>query len=159
MIVKDSQNDMTRTWQIMKEITGTSKVNSNRFPKSINVDGKSIKENNHIAGEFNKYLTNVEPNLATKSQNTSKTLEDFLFSIQKNMEYRDLIFEKFGKAFKSVKFNKVAGYDDIDSNVIIKVYDEISYSLFMIFRSSFNEGIFQEQLKVGKASRILKWQH
>ena len=26
---------MTRTWQTMKEITGKSKVNSNRFPKSI----------------------------------------------------------------------------------------------------------------------------
>ena len=32
--------------------------------------------------------------------------------------------------------------DDIDSNVIIKVYDEISYPIFMIFHSSFNESIF-----------------
>ena len=40
---KDCQNDMTRTWQIMKEITGKSKVNSNRFLKSINIKGKSIK--------------------------------------------------------------------------------------------------------------------
>ena len=55
----------------------------------------------------------------------------FLFPVQKNMEYRDLTFEKFGKAFKSLKRNKAAGHDDIDSNVMIKVYDEISYPLFM----------------------------
>ena len=32
-IFKDCQNDMTRTWQIMKEITGKRKLNSNRFPR------------------------------------------------------------------------------------------------------------------------------
>ena len=29
-ILKNYQNDMTGTWQIMKEITGKSKVNSNK---------------------------------------------------------------------------------------------------------------------------------
>ena len=48
------------------------------------------------------------------------------------------------------------GHDDIDSNVIIKVYDEIRYPLFVIFDSSFNKGIFPEQLKVAKVSPILK---
>ena len=64
--------------------------------------------------------------------------------------------KNFEKAFKSVKHNKAARHDNIDSNVIIKVYDEISYPLFMIFHSSFNEGIFPEQLKVAKVSPIFK---
>ena len=81
--------------QFLSEITGKRKVNSNKFPKSINVNGKSIKKNSRIAEEFNKYFTNVGPNLASKIQNTSKTFEDFLFPVQKNMQYRDLIFEEF----------------------------------------------------------------
>ena len=48
------------------------------------------------------------------------------------------------------------GHNDIDSNVIIKVYDEISYPLFMIFHSSFNDYIFAEQLKFAKVSLIFK---
>ena len=127
-----------------------NQVNSNRFLKSINVNGKSIKKKIRIAEEFNKYFTNVGPNLASKIQNTSKTFEDFLFPVQKNMEYKDLTFEEFEKTFKPVKHNKAAGHDNINSNVITKVYDKISYSLFMIFHSSFNEGIFPEQLKVAK---------
>ena len=115
----------------MKETMGKCKVNSNRFPKSINVNGKSIKKNSRIAEEFNKYFTNVGPNLASKIQNTSKTFEDFLFPVQKNMEYKDLTFEEFEKAFNSVKHNKAAGHDDINGNVIIKVHDEISYPLFI----------------------------
>ena len=51
-------------------------------------------------------------------QNTSKTY--FLCPIEKNMEYRDLTFEKFEKAFKLVKRKKAAGHNNIDSNVIIK---------------------------------------
>ena len=69
---------------------------------------------------------------------------------------RTLLLRTLQKAFKSVKHNKAAGHDDTDSNVIIKVYDEISYPLFMIFYSSFNEGIFLEQLKVAKVSPFFK---
>ena len=72
------------------------------------------------------------------------------------MEYKDLTFEKYEKHFKSVKHNKAAGHDDTDSNVIIKVYDEISYPLFMIFHSSFNEGIFPDKLKVAKFSPVFE---
>ena len=73
------------------------------------------------------------------------------------MEHEGLTFEEFEKTFQSVKHNKTAGHNDIDSNVIIKVYDEISYPLFMIFHSSFNEFIFPEQLKVVKFSPIFKF--
>ena len=88
---------MTRTWQIMKEITGKCKVNSNRFPKSINVNGKSIKKNNLIAEEFNKYFTNVGPNLASKIQNTSKTFDNFLFPVQESMEHKDFTLKNLKK--------------------------------------------------------------
>ena len=62
------------------------------------------------------------------------------------MECRCLIFEKFEKAFKSVKRYKSSGHGNI----------EISYPLFMIFHSSFNERIFPEQLKVANVYPIFK---
>ena len=55
-----------------------------------------------------------------------------------------------------MKRNKAAGHDDINSNVIIKVYDKISYPLCMIFHSSFNKDIFPELLKVAKVYPIFK---
>ena len=44
-------------WQIMKEITGKYKCNSNRFLKLINVNGKAVKKISYIAEEFNKCRT------------------------------------------------------------------------------------------------------
>ena len=66
------------------------------------ITGKSIKKNSRTAEEFNQYFTNVGPNLVNKIQNTSKTFEDFLFPVQKNMEYKDLTFEEFEKAFDDI---------------------------------------------------------
>ena len=81
-LLTDCQNGMKRRSQIMKEITREMKLNSNRFSKSINVNGNAIKMNSHITEEFIKQLTNVRPNLASKVQNTSKNLEIF-YSPQK----------------------------------------------------------------------------
>ena len=133
----------------MKEITGKSKLSSNIFPKSINVHGRTMKKNSHIAEEVNTY------GQQDTKRNTSNTFEDFLIPREKNTEYKDLTFEEFEK--DSVKRNKAAGHVDFDSNVTIKVYDEISYPLFFIFHSYFSEGIFLEQLKVAKVSR--SYQH
>lgn len=54
------------------------------------------------------------------------------------------------------KSNRAAIYNDIDSNLIIKVYNEISYPSFLIFCSWLSESIFPEQLKVTKVFPILK---
>ena len=43
------------------------------------------------------------------------------------MKYSFLTFEEFEKAFKSIKRNKTARHDDIDRNIVSKVYDEISF--------------------------------
>ena len=155
-LLKDCQNFMKRTWQMMKEIIRKSKLISNWFSKSINFNGKAIKKNSHIPEELDKYFTNVGANVDSKIQKAFKTFEDFQFPVGRNVEYRDLAFEEFEKAFKSVKRNEAAGHTAIDSYVIIKGYDESSYPLFMIFHSSFDERISPEQLKVSKLSPIFK---
>ena len=106
-----------------------------------------IKKNSRIAEEINKDFINVGQNLAERMQKTFKIFEDFLFTVQKNIEYRNLTFEELEKLFKSVKINKAAGHDDIDSNIINKVYDEISYPLSMICHSSFYGGMFPKLQK------------
>ena len=120
------------------------------------VNGKAIKKNSHMAKKFNKYFTNVGPNLTSKIENTSKTFENFIFPIKKNMEYGDLAFKEFEKTLESVKHNKAAERDDIDSNVIIRIYDEISDPFFMIFHRSLSQGIFPKQRKVSNVSLTLK---
>ena len=99
-LLKDCQNFMKRTWQMMKEIIRKSKLISNWFSKSINFNGNAIKKNSHIPEELDKYFTNVGANVDSKIQKAFKTFEDFQFPVGRNIEYRDLAFEEFEKAFK-----------------------------------------------------------
>ena len=50
----------------------------------------------------------------------------------------------------------VAGDDVIGINVMVKVFDEITYTLFIIFHSSFSDSIFPEQLKLAKVFPMFK---
>ena len=41
------------------------------------------------------------------------------------MQFEELNFEEFEKAFKSLKRNKAASFNDLSSNIIIDAYDQL----------------------------------
>ena len=55
------------------------------------------------------------------------------------MQFEELNFGEFEEAFKSLKRNKAASFDDLSRNIIIDVYDpKISFSVFQGFNSTRN---------------------
>ena len=72
------------------------------------------------------------------------------------MQFEDLKFDKFEEAFKSLKRNKTAGFDDFSSNIIIDAYDSLKSTLFHVFKVSIEQGIFPDSLKIAKVTPIFK---
>ena len=72
------------------------------------------------------------------------------------MQFEELNFDEFEEAFKSLKRNKVAGFDELSSNIIIDAYDSLKSILFHIFKVSIKQGIFPDSLKIAKATLIFK---
>ena len=72
------------------------------------------------------------------------------------MPFEERNFDEFEKAFKSLKQNKAAGFDDISSNIIIDAYDSLKNSLFHVFKASIKQGIFPDCLKIAKVTLIFK---
>ena len=60
----------------------------------------------------------------------------------------DLTTEEFETVFKSLKRNKAAGIDTINSNIVLDTYDEIKDILFLIFKTSLQQGTFPNKLKI-----------
>ena len=60
------KNNIKKTWQIIKEAIGKEKRNQHRFPTKIVVDKESITNIHSIAKNFNKFFTEIGPNLANK---------------------------------------------------------------------------------------------
>ena len=71
------------------------------------------------------------------------------------MEHKELSFQEFEKAFKTLKRNKAIGYDGLSGN-IMNVYDSITVILFKIFKASLEEAVFPEKLKIAKVIPVFK---
>ena len=64
--------------------------------------------------------------------------------------------EELKMAFFSLKSNKTPGYDNINVNVVKKIYEELKTSLMRIFNPALSTGIFPDKLKIAKVSPIFK---
>ena len=72
------------------------------------------------------------------------------------MEHKELSFQELEKAFKTLKRNKVIGYDGFSGNIIMDVYDSMKVILFKIFKASLEEAVFPEKLKIAKVIPVFK---
>ena len=77
-------------------------------------------------------FTFIGPKLEKKILNTEKTFQDFLLSHNEKMQFEELNFDKFEEAFKNLKRNKAAGFDDLSSNIIIDARDSLKNILFHV---------------------------
>ena len=72
------------------------------------------------------------------------------------MQFEELNFDEFEEAFKSLKRNKAADFDELSSNIIIDAYDNLKNILFHIFKVSIKQGIFPDSLKIAKVTPVFK---
>ena len=72
------------------------------------------------------------------------------------MQFEELNFDEFEEAFKSLKRNKAAGFDDLSSNIIIDAYNSLKNILFRVFKVSIKQGIFPDSLKIAKVTLMFK---
>ena len=150
------KTDSKRTWQVMKKMTGKQKTKLNLLPQQIKVDKTIIKNPRDIAKEFNKFFTSAGLKLTKKSQTLKKKIQHFLTSHNEKMQFKELNFDEFEEAFKSLKQNKAAGFDELSRNIIIDAYDSLKNILFHAFKALMQQGIFPDSLKIAKVTLIFK---
>ena len=71
-------------------------------------------------------------------------------SFNDDISVSDLTTEKFEMAFKSLKRNNAAGIDTINSNIALDIV------LFLIFKTSLQQGTFLNKLKIAKVTPLFK---
>ena len=146
------KSDSKKTWQIINEITGRKKLSSDTFPKSVKHGGTIFYDKHKICTEFNKYFVNVGPNLASKIPQVNTNYKDFLGNPHDSeLLDKELTYKEFDKSVSSLKPNKAAGFDDLNSNVILHVISSIRKPLFHVLHLSIKEGVFPEILKTSKS--------
>ena len=126
--------DTKRKWQVMQEITGKQKTKSSFLPKAIKTKHGITAKKSEIAKEFNKYFTSVGTALASKVPIVTKDVSEYLPRCNSSMVHKELSFQEFEKAFKTLRRNKANGCNGLNGNIIIDVYDSIKVILLKILR-------------------------
>ena len=101
-------------------------------------------------------LLTSNSNLAAKIPPSNMNFDSYLPHICTIFAKNSVTEEELKRAFFSLKPNKTPGYDDINVNVVKKMYKELKTPLMRIFNLSLSTGIFPDKLKIAKVSPIFK---
>ena len=82
-------------------------------------------------------------------------VREYLPQRNASMEHKELSFQEFEKALKTLKQNKAIGCG-LNGNIIIDVYDSTKFILFKIFKASLEEAVFPEKLEIAKVVPVFK---
>ena len=140
----------------MKEIIGKSKVFHQNLPHNLKIKKKSITDKKIIADKFNEFFINIGSNLAAKIPPSNMNFDSYLPHVCTIFAEKYITEEELKRAFFSLKPNKTPGYDNINVNVVKKIYEELKTPLMHIFNLSLSTGIFPDKLKIPKVSPIFK---
>ena len=139
----------------MKEIIGKSKVFYQNLPNNLRINKTSITDKKIIADKFHEFFINIGSNLAAKTPSYMK-FDSHLPHVCTIFAEKSVTKEELKKAFFSMKPNKTLGYDNINVNVVKKIYEELKTPLMRIFNLSLSTGIFPDKLKIAKVSPMFK---
>ena len=87
--------------------------------------------------------------MAGKIPTASRTFESFLNMIETTMPADPITINELKEAFFSLKTNKSAGYDEVNSNVIKNCFSELNYPLKYLFGKSIEKGVFPRVTPLG----------
>ena len=142
-LIDSYKYNIKKTWDIMKEIIGNKRVTNAPFPNFITVKNREI---------FDK----KDSNLAASVPESKTSFQNYIHNnglCPSTINLTDLELEN---ALASLKTNKSSGYDDISTDVVKRVSDEIFVILKHIFNISLAKGVFPDKQKIAWVTSIFK---
>ena len=109
-----------------------------------------------MADQLNKYFTRVGPELADKIPPSNTSFHEYLTRCEDEIPHANISIDDLMRCFLALKRNKAPGYDDVSSNIVLSVTDEILAPLYHSIKLSFMTGVFPSKLKIAKISPIFK---
>ena len=118
------------------------------MPNRLNVNNEYISDKDAIINNFNKYFTEIGPNLAKKIPSTNENCDQFLEGNYPSLHEENFTYDEIKTAIDSLKPNSSPGFDEINPKIIKLVYPSIQKPLKFILNLSLKTGCFPDQLNL-----------
>ena len=116
-LVDSYKYSIKKTWDVMKEITGSKRVSNISLPNFIKVKNREIFDKK-IAETFINYFVNIDPNLVAFIPESKTTFQNYIHYDGPCLSTINLTDLEVENAFASLKTNKSSGYDDISADFL-----------------------------------------
>ena len=151
------KHDIKKTWATIKQVLNKDR-GSKTFPGLFYLKGEKIKTEQNAADTFNKYFTNIGPNLASEIKtpgNVSYT--KYLKNETKHIFHFEPVTETtVTKIIKNLKPKTSCGYDGLSTKLLKEIAPQLIKTLTLIINQCMNTGIFPDSMKIAKVIPLHK---
>ena len=153
----ENANNLKNTWKGIKNLINLKKGVTGD-PTSILVDDKLINEPGEVANKYNNYFSTIANKLRDKIyKNNNQNFKSYLRNrIDKSFFIFPTCKEEIIEIINELDCMKATGPHSIPTDVFKCIKLIVSESLSYIINTSFNTGIFIENLKISKIIPIFK---
>ena len=116
-LIDSYKYSIKKTWDVMKEITGSKRVSNISLPNFIKVKNREIFDKK-IAETFINYFVNIGPNLVAFIPESKTTFQNYIHYDGPCLSTINLTDLEVENAFASLKTNKSSGYDDTSADFL-----------------------------------------
>ena len=153
LLIENKQN-LKKSWSILKEIMNKRK--ETKTCSRFKVDGQFTTDKSKISNGFNKFFTNIGPNLAKNIPSDSRCASVYMENrILESMVIEPVAQGEVEKIIQSLKDGS-SGWDSISSKVVKTTYNSFIVPLTHIMHMSLVSGVFPTELKVARVVPIFK---
>ena len=151
------KGNIRKTWLTIKHIVNGPDLSDKNPIKEMKINIKIVKDYMTIANEFNKFFTNIGPNLANKISNVDGDISDYLDgSFQNSMCVIHTDPIQIQNITNLLKSSSSKGVDGVSPKIVKEVIDAIAQPLATVFNISLANGLFPDKLKMAKIIPIYK---
>ena len=147
-----NKTDLPRTWKIIKDIVGKTQ---NNIKQTNNINGELTSDKYIISNAFNNYFVTIGPQLANKI-NINKIPWTYINSTMNSIFIPYINEKDITQVVNSLK-NSSTGWDFIPAYIAKQSIQSYIKPLTGLINSSFQNGIFPDELKFTKVIPIFKY--
>jgi hypothetical protein len=151
---KLNQTNIKKSWCLIKELI--NKQTSRTYNQEFLINGSKTSNGQTIVNSFNKYYTNIGPNLAKSAPQTNKDPLSYIKHTSKNTLFLSPVNDDEIKTIIRNLKNSSPGYDGIKGNILKLSSEYIIPVMTHMVNLSLSQGIFPNELKTAKVTPIYK---
>lgn len=154
-LIAQHTGDMKNTWRSINRIIGRGKCDE--LPSEFNAENRKITSNKEISNEFNKFFTDIGPNLASQIEEVRVSPLDYIpETTYQTMLLRPTSADELMNIIKSCKTKSSRDCHDLSMTVLQKIFPAITAPMVQICNISLSSGVFPDKMKIAKVIPLFK---